>query len=532
MYEQMEENIKDENNDYDYNCEQFNEYDEYNEECEQNNDINDENEYNNDNLYLLKDQENIQLKNKIEELNNLLFQKNKELEEIRIKNDNQLIKINKTFDKHINEYQRLVQNYSNLQKELKNKNQIINNLQNNLRNNDDFNNNGLEDKNLILLINQKLKNIYQNVFKESNIFNENEYNNKNINEQIQILVKNIDYLSNKLMVFKNNNNNEILKLKNILKERGGCNNSVDPKFYINFINIMNEFYNSIPNNMDPFNNLPNYSIKDNSDKIYKDILITIKTMTNYILSITNDKNEFNSYNNPNNMNNKYNEELNKRLKEMSELLIKSNEYLNKSRQENNELKQRYNELEKRHNLTIKDISSIDNNKDRETDRLINELNKKNQQIKSLEHMISRLTKRNNKNNTSNIINMNSKSMLNDSSYYGKIINKKTYNEIKNIQNQSSFYLNNNKFVKDAKNETNLKNFLDKYTNGEYGNISKIKDNKNNESNKFIINLKDEIENYEKLNKAMSDSEDEIDKENNYNEEEEERKYQMEGKIHN
>ena len=146
-------------------------------------------------------------------------------------------------------------------------------------------------------------------------------------------------------------------------------------------------------------------------------------------------------------------------------------------------------------------------------------------------MITRLTNRANKNNTSNIINMTSKSMLNDSSYYGKIINKKLYNEIKNNQNKSSFYLNNNnRFIKDEKNENNLKIFLNKYTNGEYSN--KKNENKNM-NNKFIINLKDEIEN-ENLNKGISNvlSDDEIENEQNYNEEEEERKYQMEGKISN
>jgi hypothetical protein len=317
------------------------------------------------------------------------------------------------------------------------------------------------------------------------------------------------------MVFKNNNNNEILKLKNILKERGGCNNSVDPKFYINFINIMNEFYNSIPNNMDHFNNLPNYSIKDNSDKIYKDILITIKTMTNYILSIANDKNEFNSYNNPNNMNNKYNEELNKRLKEMSELLIKSNEYLNKSRQENNELKQKYHDLEKKYNISCRDNFEREKNyinRNKNNELLINELAEKNKKIKSLENIIARLNQKSNEKYIT-LNNNNNKSTLTDTSYYGRIINKKIYNEIKNQSKKNSFYLNNNNFIKDEKSEINLKNFLDKYTNGEYNNINKKKENESNMNNNIIINIKDEIEN---LNKGITD--DEIENNHLYNEE--------------
>ena len=63
--------------------------------------------------------------------------------------------------------------------------------------------------------------------------------------------------------------------------------------------------------------------------------------------------------------------------------------------------------------------------------------------------------------------------------------------------------------------------MNKYTNGEYGN--------NINNNIGIINLKEEIEKYEKeIEPKLSD--DEIEKDNNYNEEEEEKKFQMEGKI--
>ena len=528
--EVMDENMIDKNINYDYNDDQFNQFEENNEFQSENNIDNIGNEYVNDNQLLLKEKENEILKNKIEELKHLLFQKNKELEETRIKNDNQLIKINKTFDKHINEYQLLVQNYAKIQNELKNakkeiqnKNNIINNLQNN---NNNFNyNNTLEYGKLILLLNQKLKFVCQNFLEEkNNIFNENEYLNNDINSQIQILLKNIDIFYQKLLYYKKSKINEIIQLRNILKNNRNNDNDnyIMQQFYLKFIDLINNFCNNLPNNINDFNNLPNYSIKDSNDKIFNDILITIKILIDYIISYQNE--------NSSNMNNNFNEELNKRLKEMSELLIKSNEYLNKSRQENNDLKRQYNELEKKHNSTIRDISTIDN-RDKDYEKLLIELNKKNHQIKSLEHMITRLTNRANKNNTSNIINMTSKSMLNDSSYYGKIINKKLYNEIKNNQNKSSFYLNNNnRFIKDEKNENNLKMFLNKYTNGEYSN--KKNENKNM-NNKFIINLKDEIEN-ENLNKGIRNvlSDDEIENEQNYNEEEEERKYQMEGKISN
>ena len=182
------------------------------------------------------------------------------------------------------------------------------------------------------------------------------------------------------------------------------------------------------------------------------------------------------------------------------------------------MKIKYNELEQKY-LNIIDFDNIN-------DKLNNELNKKNQQIKSLENMVTILTDKAAKNKNTNNINNNatSRSMMLNHSFCGKIVNKKIYNEIKNNFNKSSFYLNNTKnnyFIKDEKKEVYLNNFLNKYTNGEYGNSIN--------NNVGIINLKEEIEKYEKeIEPNLSD--DEIEKDNNYNEEEEEKKFQMEGKI--
>ena len=488
-----------------------------------------ENEFIRDNQRFLNNQENKDLKNKIEELNQIIIQKNKELEENRIKNDNQLIKINKTFDTHINEYQKLMENFSRVQEELnnakneiKNKELIINQLQGNMN----LNNDNLQAPNMILLLNQKLKDIYQDFFNDGNnqnIFNENDYLNLDNNDQLQLLMNYIDNFYQQLNNFKQYNFNEIMKLRNLLQRNNNNqnNNNINPQFYLNFINLINNFLNNIPNNI---GNFPNYSLKDNNNKKYKDILTTIKILTDYIISTQNNNN--NQYNlNDIDMNYKYNE-LNKKLKEMSDLLIESNECLKKAKQENNILKQKYNELENKYNLSIKDVSSIENNnnnKDKDYENLINKLNKKNQQIRSLEHMIARLTNKNN-NNMSNIINPSNKSMFTDTSYYGKIVNKKIFNEIKN-NNQNSLYFNNN-FIKDAKSEKSLRKFLNKYTDGEYDNaLNKSKDFNN------IINIEDEIEN---LNRGTNNEIefDDFGNENNYNEEEEEKKYQMEGKIYN
>ena len=61
------------------------------------------------------------------------------------------------------------------------------------------------------------------------------------------------------------------------------------------------------------------------------------------------------------------------------------------------------------------------------------------------------------------------------------------------------------------------------------NNDKIINNKNLDNNTGIMNLKEEIEKYEK-EMGYNLSDDEIEKENNYNEKEEEKKYLMEGKI--
>ena len=138
-------------------------------------------------------------------------------------------------------------------------------------------------------------------------------------------------------------------------------------------------------------------------------------------------------------------------------------------------------------------------------------------------------------NNINYINNNiaNKSMTMNNSFCGKIVSKKVYNKYKNKLNKTSFYLNNNNnFIKDEKNEINLNKFLNKYTNGEYGNNinnDKIINNKNLDNNTGIMNLKEEIEKYEK-EMGYNLSDDEIEKQNNYNEKEEEKKYLMEGKI--
>ena len=69
---------------------------------------------NNEELYEQENNiENYKLRKKIEELNMILNEKDKEIKEYRIKYDNQLIQINKNFDNHINEYQQKLNQVQN-----------------------------------------------------------------------------------------------------------------------------------------------------------------------------------------------------------------------------------------------------------------------------------------------------------------------------------------------------------------------------------------------------------------------------------
>ena len=106
----------------------------------------------------------------------------------------------------------------------------------------------------------------------------------------------------------------------------------------------------------------------------------------------------------------------------------------------------------------------------------------NQQIKSLENIISKLTSNIKDNNNLNNSNLNQTNNTN-SSFQGKIVNKKTYNLIKqnnatnnnNMNNNMNIFSNKNfnsnelsdKFLKNEQKEKKLCAFLDKYTNGEF-----------------------------------------------------------------
>ena len=501
---QMKENIIDEINNFDEDNNNFNEYDRYEQE-EDNNNFNEydkyeqennfqEGAYLNDNEIYNLNEENIKLKNKCKELNKIIFFKNKELEDNKLKNDNKIIKVKEIINKykmHIQKFQNDLNStkkkYFDALKEIKMKNKVISDLQNGVNIKDINLDNYYNEKedNILLSINEQIKNIQKDFFEEENIENNNENNDikdelqkLDTNYQVQLIMNNLNIFAERLNEYKNNNMKEIIKLRNIIDANENENSAINLKdqIYLNIIDIIKNLCNTVGNIT---GHIPDFSLNDDKEKKIKNIQTTMKILADYI--ITNNKKSQNNQNN-----NNINEELNKRLKLMSEELIKSNKNFSKMKNDQKELKQKYILLQSKYNELVnnENKNKIDNDKDYE--KLMDELNKKNQQIKSLEHMVTRLTNKINENTNNNedlIINNN---------------NNKSKNTINNFVNNNNSHYEDNKFVKDEKNEKNLKKFLDKFTNGEYGNLFK----KNNN----IDNLKEELEILSKrINKELENN---------------------------
>ena len=416
-------------------------------------------------------------------MNNVLIKKNNELEQLKkdymkIKQElNNYKKINQNLNNQINNVN---QKYSEVLKEIRIKNKMISDLEFGNKNLKDINLNehkNENEENIILSINDQIKNFQKEFFEEENIENEpnnnNEIQNTDKNSLTQLVSNTLNTFMEKLNNYKNENMKEIVKLRNILDS----NNKIDisEQYYQKIIDTIKNLCFTIPNNTLNFSKFPTFSKNDNNETKSKNILVSINILSDYIIS--NNKNN-NKNINLNNM--KINEELRKKLKEMSELLIKSNENLSKLKKDNIELKQKYNKLELDYNSLNKKEKENYNNKnlDKELESLKDELNKKNQEIKSLEHMITRLT-----NKIENKEEENKKKKNGEGSIRDKIMNEKNNN----------LYLQYNKFVKDEKNEKNLKKFLDKFTNGEYGSSFKEKIN--------IQSLKEQVD---KLDKRINE----------------------------
>ena len=470
--------IDEENNEFNDNDNNYNEIgdlennDNYDYNQDFNNDIND-NDNDNDNDYFENDNnnninndfqnfdendlyavnmDNIRLKNKIQKMQQILFVKNKEINNLKLNFSSQMQLMNQKLIK----YKSLANNYY-----FKEKN---NNKNNNI-------NNSNEISEILYTINQQIKSIQQDILEEpdSDIISQGDYNKLDKEQQIQFLLNDLNELFNKLTRYKNNNMKEIVKLRNIIETNESNNKNINEKYYKDIINLIKKL---IQNNINEIK-LPEYSLNDNDEKKKNNIINTIKILLEYII-------------NRKNINNKKDDELIKRLKEMSELLSKNSQNLILANNEINELKQKNNKLNEDYNFLL-------SKHEQDKKQLMNDLNKKNQQIKSLEHINTRLsnqlndTKKNNNKNT--VIK------------YGKI-NKAKNQEKNNDKINLNFLL----FNKDEISEKNLEMFLNKFTDGEYGNFLKNKNSIDNE-NINIENLKDEIDKFnERINKDLDSEE--------------------------
>jgi len=475
---EMEENINDNfdeindinNDEYDGN---FNEdYNEYNQE-DQDNDFDNENQNFNENDLYDMNMENIKLKDQMQKI---LIQKNNEMINMDLNYKNKIMQMNQA----LNKYKAMAQNYNKLQKEILTKNKIISELQqgNNDNNNISFNDNS----NIIFTINKKIKAIQQDILEEpdSDFIHQEEYQKIPQENQIKMLFNDMNILSQKLIEYKNNNMKEIIHLRNLLDSTDiNQKNAKDIKdqFYLKFIDLIKNLPKNNINNI----KFPNYSINDNDEIRKNNIINSIQALIDHIIN-----------NNMNmNINNKnMDQELSKRLKEMSELLNKNNQNLSLSTKNYNEIKIKYNELKKEYDAFV-------NQSDLDKKKLINDLNKKNQEIKSLEHINTKLSNQINENK----INEESKNNKKPALKYGRIKNK--INKKNKEENIGNISLNEEKFIKDKIMEKTLEKFLNKYSNGEYDNY--IKDIKDKKENIDLDNLKNDIEKFNiKINKDLED----------------------------
>ena len=480
---EIDNDYQNDNNDYNFNENEFGN------QIEQDDNFNNQKENYDENDYYMMNMENIKLKDKIQKLNQLLYQKNNEINNLKVNFSKQY----QLMTQNLNKYKIMAKNSSNLQneinltkqkylKEIKMKNKIISDLQKGVEIKDlkvsnlTFDDN--QNTNLIFTITQQIKTIEQNILEEpdSDKLNLEDFQKLDNDQQIQFLLNEIKIFSQKLTQYKNNNMSEILRLRNALDSNEAKHKNIKDQ---NYLDIIDSLKNLSKNNINDIA-LPEYSLNDTEEQRKNNVFSTIKILVEYIIDKKNrtEKNELD-------------EELNKRLKEMSELLTKSSQNLSISTKNNSELKSQYNKLKEEYdNLVIKN--------ENEKKKLMNDLNKKNQQIKSLEHINTRLSNQINESKEEDKKNINKKPMTK----YGKITKNKNVKK-KNENNMDKINL----FIKDEKSEKTLELFLNKFTNGEYEKF--LNNNNNNKENIDLDNLKKEIDKFNnKINNINKDSESE------------------------
>ena len=287
--------MNEENNEFNDNDNNYNEIgdlennDNYNYNQDFNNDINDndnDNDYfenDNNDININKDlqnfdendlyavnMDNIRLKNKIQKMQQILFVKNKEINNLKLNFSSQMQLMNQKLIK----YKSLANNYY-----FKEKN---NNKNNNI-------NNSNEISEILYTINQQIKSIQQDILEEpdSDIISQGDYNKLDKEQQIQFLLNDLNELFNKLTRYKNNNMKEIVKLRNIIETNESNNKNINEKYYKDIINLIKKL---IQNNINEIK-LPEYSLNDNEEKKKNNIINTIKILLEYIINRKNINNK-------------------------------------------------------------------------------------------------------------------------------------------------------------------------------------------------------------------------------------------------
>ena len=197
----------------------------------------------------LKEEENNILKKKLEHLSNELTQKQKEMEIISSNNDGNINNINKAFDLHMNEYQKLFKSYNDLSKDL----------------------NILNDK-------------YLSKEKECLIQQRTIHDLRNENKKIIILNKNIREKDKQIKDLKKiikNNNDEIINQKN---EKKFLNQQLQ-----NY-SVNEDYLFKTKKNIQDYENIIN-DIKNNYNKKLRNKDLLLKDYKNNVLrSQTNNEN--------------------------------------------------------------------------------------------------------------------------------------------------------------------------------------------------------------------------------------------------
>ena len=219
---QFHENMINDMNDFNKENNEYNQYNEDNQYAEENN--NEDGELFENDIYELNEV-NYKLKNKCDNLYNTLIIKNKELEKYKREykkiQQGQSLYI-KNIQKLKNELNLAKQKYFEVLKDIKLKNKIILDLNNGI-NIKDINIEKYKsenEENIILSINEQIKNIQKDFFEEESIekptdnYNINEFQNMEKSNQIQVLMNTINLFSEKLNKYKKNYMKEIINLKN------------------------------------------------------------------------------------------------------------------------------------------------------------------------------------------------------------------------------------------------------------------------------------------------------------------------------